>query len=191
MPSRTNTPDSPARRRVLATGSLALVGGAGCLDYASVREAVDAGTEPTDSETETADGGTETDSASESTVDGPGDRFRIAVSESDGERELLTGTDVASVGDVEQSRQGGYQVRMTLTDDGAAAFTDGLERAGAFDDPGAHEIRTYLDGERVQTATLGRDLAAAMADGEWDGRLLVRVSDREAAERLRDAVGNG
>jgi hypothetical protein len=188
MLSRTNTPDATSRRRVLAASSLALAGCAGCLDYASVREAVDAGTDPTDSETTTDDGGTEADAASEPTTDSAGDRLRIAVSDGDRERDLVTGADVASVGEVEQSRQGGYQVRMTLTDDGTAAFADGLDDVGAFDDPSSHEIRTYIDGERVQTATLGPDLAAVIENDEWDGRLLVRTSDRDAAERLTDAL---
>jgi len=186
MPSRTNTPDAPARRQLLAASSLAFAGCAGCLDYASVREAVDAGTDPTDSEPTT--GG---DTEEVATTEAPNDRLRIAVSDGDGERDLVTGDDVASVGDVERSRQGGYQVRVTLTDDGTAAFRDGLERAGAFDDPASREIRTYLDGDRVQTARLGNDLAAAMERGEWDGRLLVGLSDREAAERLKDALESG
>lgn len=161
----------PSRRQYLAASSLALVGGVGCLGAAS-------GGETTETVTE----------ASGADTDG---RIRITVSDGDGELDLATGDDVASVGDAEKSRRGGYRVPVTLTDEGTETFADGLERAGAFDDPASHEIRTYLDGERVNAATLGNDLAAEMESGEWDGRFVVHVADRAAAERLGDALADG
>lgn len=159
-----------SRREFLAAGTVAIGACAGCLDDPRVAEIVDRSTTVRD---------TETDSAN---------RIRIAVSDGDGERDLVTGDDVASVGEAEKSRHGGYRVPVTLTDDGTESFTGGLERVGAFDDPTAHEIRIYVDGERVNTATLGRDLADRMENGEWDGRFVVHVADREAAERLREAL---
>lgn len=179
----------PSRRQVLAASSLALVASAGCLGDATPGGSTDAaaGDEETNgTATQASDAGTETTDGA--AAEGA-DRLRIAVTDGDGERDLATDADVATVGDVEQSRQGGYQVVVALTDEATDAFADGLDAAGALDDPGDHEIRTYLDGERVYTAMLGRDLAAAMENGEWDGNLLVHCEDEERAEELRDALG--
>ncbi|NHN57556.1 MULTISPECIES: hypothetical protein [Halorussus] len=177
----------PSRRHVLAAGGLALAGGAGC---AQVRDAVAAADEDgtTTDETTTGDG------AAAATTASDGDAgFRIAVTDGDGgEVELVTGADVATVGDVERARTAdGYRLAMTLTDDGTAAFADGLERVGALDDPDSHRIRTYFEGELLYEARLGHDLADAMATGDWDGEFLFHVTERQTAEKVRAALKTG
>ena len=169
----------PSRRRLLTAGALALVGGAGCLSDVSDTGSTDGST------TDPATGGEATDP--DPTAGGES-RVRITVTGDGEERELVTGTDVATVGGVESARQGGYRVAVALTDAGTEAFAAGLERVGAFEDPSAHELRTYLDGERVTAATLAPGLAAEIESDEWDGRFLVVVDDREEAERLRAAL---
>ena len=181
----------PSRRRLLAAGALAVAGATGCLGDVS-------GTGSTDGPTTDAATGGETTAADVTVTDDEStgadaaatgeSRVRITVATDEEERELATGADVATVGDVESARQGGYRVAVALTDAGAEAFAAGLERVGAFDDPSAHELRTYLDGERVTTATLAPGLAAEIASGEWDGRFLVLVDEHEEAERLRTAL---
>jgi hypothetical protein len=180
----------PSRRRLLAAGALAAAGTAGCLGDVSGTGATDGSTtatgrgETTDADTTVTD---DEPTGSDATATGES-RVRITVAADGEERELVTGADVATVGDVESARQGGYQVAVALTDAGTEAFAAGLERVGAFDDPSAHELRIYLDGERVTAATLVPRLTAEIASGEWDGRFLVLVDEREEAERLRTAL---
>jgi hypothetical protein len=176
-----------SRRQVLAAGCLALASGAGCSE---VRDALaddttgDATETTTSDATETSEDATDTDTADVS-------EFRITVTDGDEEIELVTGTDVASVGEVEETRSGdGYRTPVTLTDEGTAAFADGLEEVGAFEDPESHRIRTYFEGELLYEATLGPGLADAIESGEWDGEFLLQVSDRETAEKLKTALEN-
>lgn len=186
----------PSRRQVLAAGGLALVGGAGCTQ---VRDAVAAGDgdgttasetttdDVTASETATGDAAATTTASDEDTG------FRIAVTDGDGgENDLVTGADVATVGEVERARTAdAYRLAMTLTDGGTAAFADGLERVGALDDPDSHRIRTYFRGELLYEARLGHDLANAMQTGDWDGEFLFHVTDRETAVKVRAALKTG
>lgn len=192
MPSRTS------RRTFLAASTLALVGGAGCTgdstvigapsdnsgDAADDYENSDDGNENSSDESESGDG--ETDRAAASAES---DDVLFTVSDGDEEVELATYGDVATVGEIETSKRlDGYHLPMTLTDDGADAFADGLDAIGAFEDPTAHEISTHFDGGVIYTATLGPDLAAAIEEGDWDGEMLVQFEDREIADEMRAAL---
>ncbi|MFC7081392.1 hypothetical protein [Halorussus caseinilyticus] len=163
----------PSRRQVLAAGCLAPAGGSGC---SQVRESLAAG----GTGGETTSGGTDTDDASE---------FRITVTDGDREVELLTGADVATVGEVEPARTAdAYRLPITLTDDGADSFADGLREAGALEDPDPHRLRTYFEGELLSEAKLGPGLAETIQSGEWEARFLFHVTDRETAQEVREAL---
>ena len=179
----------PSRRQVLAAGCLALAGGgAGC---SQVRDAV-AAANGGDAGGETTGDTTTSDAAERTTTSDVTGEFRIVVTDGDGgEVELVTGADVATVGEVDQARTGAYRLAMTLTDDGTAAFADGLERVGALDDPDSHRIRTYFRDELLYEARLGKDLAHAMETGDWGGEFLFRVTEREKAEEVRAALKTG
>lgn len=173
-----------SRRQVLAGVCLALTGATGCTE---IREAVTADTtertEATDSTEETVANDETTKKTNE------GAEFRVTVTGETGEVELITGADVASVGEVEEARNSdGYWIPVTLTDEGTEALADGLEQVGAFEDPENHEIRSYFEGELLYEATLGPGLADAIESGEWNGEFLFTVSDRETAEEVKDAL---
>lgn len=185
----------PSRRRVLAAGCLALTGGAGCTRMRSAVAAENANDETDAADgtsADTTDGASDETTGATSTTSAATGKFRIAVADGDGgEVELATGADVATVGEVRESHQSGYYVPITLTDEGSAAFEAGLESVGALEAPDGHEIRTYFDGELLYSAHLGPDLAAAIEDGKWEGSFILQTSDRETAERLRDALVKG
>ncbi len=195
----------PSRRRLLAAGCLALAGGSGCAQVRRAVSAGDGGSETTaDDETTaeeettggaTTDDGATTDAETETKTSAASpEEFRIAVTDGesgedgDDEAELVTGADVASVGEVEQARGGGYQLAIELTDEGTAAFADGLESVGAFENPTAHTIRTYFEGEMLTEATLGPGLADEIESSEWSGEFLFQVSERDAAEEVKAAL---
>ena len=179
----------PSRRQVLAAGCIALAGGAGC---SQVRDAVAAANGGGAGDETTGDATTSGATGRTTTSDATGE-FRIVVTDGDsGEVVLATGADVATVGDVEPARTGdAYRLAMTLTDEGTAAFADGLERVGALDDTDSHRIRTYFRDELLYEARLGKDLAHAMKTGEWDGEFLFHVTERETAESVRAALKTG
>lgn len=175
-----------SRRQVLAGGCLALTGSGGC---SQIRDAVtdDATDGGETSDDDTTDVAETNDDTTETTADA--DEFRITVTDADREIELVTGADVASVGEVAESRTGdGYRLPITLTDAGTDAFASGLEQAGAFTDPQSHRIRTYFEGERLYEAKLGPGLADAIESGEWGGEFLLTTTDREKARELKEAL---
>lgn len=173
----------PTRRRFLAASSLAVVIGAGCLGGSLSGGSADAGP---DGDGNDADD----DESAERTADSnaASDEVLFTVTDGDEEVELATVGDVESVGDVQESRRVGYHVPITLTDEGADAFAEGLETIGAFEDPPAHEVRTHLDGEVIYTAKLGTGLAASIESGEWDGDMRLVSDSRETAEEMKNAL---
>lgn len=174
----------PSRRRFLAVGSLAVVAGSGCLGGALSGGSADADPDGGGSDTDDVESGETTDGS-----DAAGDEAVLfTVTDGDEEVELATVGDAESVGDVAQSRQVGYHVPITLTDEGADAFAEGLETIGAFEDPSAHEVRTHLDGEVIYTAKLGSALAASIESGEWDADMLLVADSRETAEEMKGAL---
>lgn len=204
----------PSRRQVLAAGCLALAGSAGCLGGSTggvggTTETIGSETETaTSSETDATSTADETTSATETTTtaetnttDTTTDEtstdsatttdesaLRIVVTDGDEEIRLVTGADVSSVGEVGQARIGGYTVPMTLTDDGKTAFSDGLERAGAFENREDHTILTYFEGDLLYEAGLAPSLAHEIESGEWSGEFLFQASERKTAESVQKAL---
>ncbi|MFD1514190.1 hypothetical protein [Halomarina rubra] len=194
----------PSRRQVLAVGALFAVGGSGCLsdspsDETSETEmATDA---PNTGASDRDDGTTTTETSTTQTATARGDtpmtdmndtakgsRLQMTVTHDGEERDLVTGSAVDTVDDIERDANSNkFVVPITLTDSGATTFTNSLEAFGAFEEPTAYELSTYFDGERITTATLGESLARVMESGEWDGRFVVSVADRATAERLRES----
>lgn len=201
----------PTRRRLLHTLPLAAaLGTAGCSDVVGTDGPGGDDSESDDDPTSAGDGGTAgTDDADgesdddtpdptadgeDATPDSTADEatVRLAVTDGDGERTLVTGAEMGVSDDVRQQRGGGgYVLPVELTDAGRESFLDGLERAGALDAPTEHEIVTYFDGEARYRAALARNLADRMASGEWEGEFVMTFQDRDAARRAGDAIGGG
>lgn len=113
----------------------------------------------------------------------------MTISDGDEEVELITYGDVAAVGDVESVEgKKGYRLVIRLTDGGAEAFADGLDKIGAFQDPQAHELRAYLDGEVVYTATLSPNLAKAIKNDSWNGHIALYSDKKEDIEGIKEAI---
>lgn len=127
-----------------------------------------------------------------------------AVPAEDGERRtvtVLTGTDVASAGDVETGRNGLYRVPVTLTEAGAAGFVEDLRRLGftesgtTCDTDAAGEDRgrclhTVVDGEVVYSAGLSVGLAERMRSGAFveDPQFAFFAERRPQAEAIAMAL---
>lgn len=186
------------RRQVLAAGALAIVGLSGCQSSSWGEEPTT--TEPRRTQTATEQGPskttTERSTAQRTTIEreattsdsNSASQVQMTVAYDGETRDLVTGSAVETVGDVEQTETSSYVVPLTLTDRGTTAFTSTLEQLGVFDDPTACEITTYVRDERVATAALGENVAARMESGDWNGSLVIGVSDQATAERLRDAL---
>ena len=190
------------RREAIAVAGLTIVGTAGCLD-----EDGDADETETDSNGDADEPQTDSDgdSGTNASADATGggelresevsarnpDATFLTVSKTDGdddadERVLATYGDVVAVGTVTTDRQAGYALPIQFGDSAVESIVAELEAIGALDDPGTVELATRVDGEALDSYRLGPDLAAVMADGEWDGTLTVGSSDESALETVRD-----
>ena len=118
-----------------------------------------------------------------------GSETMVAVSDGNEEIEAVTYEQVASTGEIDENEYGdGYLVPVEFTDEGVDSFAEALETAGAFETPQAVEMRLYLDRELISEASLGAGLAEAVEEGEFDGKFLAVVDDRDTAERLRTKI---
>ncbi|WP_232701106.1 hypothetical protein [Halobacterium wangiae] len=118
------------------------------------------------------------------------------------EEPVVTPSDVERAGAPERGETG-WQVPVTLTDSGAASFTDTLVDAG-FTDEGVQSCRadaerndqgycllTVVDGEVVSAYSLGAGLADAIESGSFEANpQFVFVTQNETtAERAARAFG--
>jgi hypothetical protein len=175
----------PSRRQLLsALASGVTAGTAGC----------STGTRPTGASDDATVSVSPSTSRSPSTASAtatprPGAGFRLVLIDraTDTTTDLVTGDDVASAGEIRDTRSG-YGVPLSLTDAGTARFAEAFRAADVAAEASEHEIRLVVDGEDRSTFGVAPGLAHDIQSGEWDGELLVQVGDREAAERLRRAV---
>jgi len=156
----------PSRRatlRLLAAVPLGLTAGCVTRDQGSTETAVP-----------TAAGGTDTPAPTtvEARLHGP-ERTRF----------LFDGSDIESVGTVTENR-----VTITLTDTATTDVADTFRSAGVPENPDDFEIVQRRDGREVIRFGVAPSLASAIANGEWDGRLQMRLVDAERAEEIRAAL---
>jgi hypothetical protein len=170
----------PARRDLLRTGgTAAFLTIAGCVQGFA-----------TESERETTETGTTTTASASRTDEGEsGEGVSISVETDDGERALVTGSQISVAGEVrEAGSTSPFQLPVTISETGRASFLDGLAEAGAFDAPEEHRVRIYAGEELVYEARLGQDLIHAFEAGEWEGSFVIPFDSREAVERVREQI---
>ncbi|MCU4742154.1 hypothetical protein [Natronoglomus mannanivorans] len=119
-----------------------------------------------------------------------GDPF-IAVTDGSEQREAVTYEQVDSIGEPTYSSRQGHTVPVQLTPAGTESYTTALEETGALESPRDAEIVVY-DGEGVHdTYSLGPDLAAAIEDGEYDGRFVVLFETESEATAFVEEFADG
>lgn len=169
----------PSRRELL--GTLPVVALAGCVG----RDESGAPTpEPDGTDTPTSTG-------SPTGTAGPTlapDTVLLTVTDGDSEVDLLTVGDIDETGAVDESSSGAYVVPVELTPEGETGFEETLADVGALENPEAHEILTYLDGEVVFTASIAPGLADAVESGDWGGEFRLAVEAEATARRLRQRL---
>lgn len=170
-----------ASRRAVLTGAATLLTTAGCSElYGS----------PDDPErrTDAPDRGSEADMAVQQ-LEGPGEATLLSVAEAedDGEWPLVAYGHVDEVAGV-GGRDDHHWAVVTLTDAGWGSFHEGFADAKVFENHGAFQLRTHLDGDVVFTGDVNRELMDAVEDGDWAGTLRVSTETREQAERIAQTI---
>ena len=105
------------------------------------------------------------------------------------DRRLFDGSDVASVGSV-RDRTGSAGLPVTLTDEASADVAERFRAVGVPGTPDEFEVVQFHDGEAVGRFGIAPGLVEAIADGEWDGRLLLTFGRREQAVGLRETLAD-
>lgn len=195
---------SPSRRALLGTAAgVTLASLAGCLgSLPAGGDEPDGGDDGSGGATTTDDGeddgsggatttdDSEDDGAGGATTTGGAGAFEARLEGPEDDRLLFEGTDLDSVGTVEESRNG-YFVPVVLTDDGEAAVTETFRAAGVADDNEAFEVVLSLDGEELERFGVAPSLAEAVTEDDWGGEMRLTFGSREEAEDVRDAVCSG
>lgn len=166
----------PSRRQLL--GTLPALALAGCVG----RDGSGSPTPDTDGTDSPTSTGTATPTAAPTLAP---DTVLLTVTDGDAEVDLLSVGGIAETGPVDESRGGAYVVPVELTAEGETGFEETLAEVGALENPEAHQIRTYLDGEVVFTASIAPGLADAVESGDWGGEFRLALEAEADARRLR------
>jgi hypothetical protein len=116
--------------------------------------------------------------------------FTATISGPDGEEPFFTREDIAEVGDVEDSVQGGYVVPVELTESGTDQAVEAFNEVGAADAPDDSSISYTIRGEVDVEQTLGisRSLASRIGSDDWNGEFQLQLEDEDTATAVRDAL---
>ena len=106
------------------------------------------------------------------------------------DRLLFDGTDVESVGSV-RDRSGSVALPVTLTGGATDDVAERFRAAGVPETPGEFEVVQFHDGQEVGRFRIAPGLATEIADGQWDGELLLTFARREQATELREVLADG
>lgn len=129
--------------------------------------------------------GSRDDATGSPTRAGADDSFVARLDGPETNRMLFDASDVASVGTVEESRSGGYQLPVELTASGTSHVTEVFRTEGVADDPDAFEVVQRYDGQVVGRFEVAPGLADAVVNDEWDGELRLVTAERERAVSIR------
>lgn len=102
-------------------------------------------------------------------------------------RRLFDGTDVATVGEVQEGRSG-YMLPITLHEGAATAVSETFRTAGVEDDPDAFEIVLFEEGAEIDRFGVAPSIAHEIATGEWGGEFVLSVESRDRAVELRELL---
>ena len=104
------------------------------------------------------------------------------------DRQLFGGTEVATVGEVQEGRGGPYMLPITLRESAATAVSETFRTAGVEDDPDAFEIVLFEEGEEIDRFGVAPSIAHEIAAGEWGGEIVLSVENRDRAVELRELL---
>lgn len=116
--------------------------------------------------------------------------FAVWLSGPGGEQLLFDGSDVATVGEVSQGRNGRVHLPITLTDDGTATVSERFRTAGVAENLDAFEVRQRIRGEVVFRASVAPRLSETITSGDWEGEMLLVLEDRAQADTVREAIAS-
>ncbi|MBX0285058.1 hypothetical protein EGH22_01850 [Halomicroarcula sp. F28] len=103
------------------------------------------------------------------------------------DQQLFDGSEVARVGEVNED-SGTVQLPITLTDAGQTSLTEQFRSANVSENSGEFEMQLLDDGEEFHRFGIGSDLATAIEGEEWNGKFVIGVEDRDAAEAMRSRL---
>lgn len=104
---------------------------------------------------------------------------------------LFDGEDTATVGTVQESRDGAPYFSVELTEDAAASVSETFREAGVGDDPDPFEVLVDQGGETLNRFGITRGLAESIAAGEWSGSFVLQFASTESARSVRESFVAG
>lgn len=118
-------------------------------------------------------------------------RFEVRVEGPDTDQLLFEGSDIESVGSVEQDQSGGYALPIVLSDDSTEEFAEILIDANVDDSPDQYQIVIYNNGAEIRQFGISSEVAQKIADKDWEGQFVMKFESREQAVETRELLTNG
>jgi hypothetical protein len=130
---------------------------------------------------------TEAESGQDTPAPSATERFAVRLQGPETDRVLFTGAAIVSVGPVEvRTNVPGFTI--TLADTARRDLAETFQSVGVTDSPGEFEIVHERADRRYDIAP---GLAAAIANGEWDGRLRLTYATESRARQARQRLVGG
>jgi hypothetical protein len=110
--------------------------------------------------------------------------FHVKLVGPETDKQLFSGSDVTSVGSIQEARAGGYTLPIKLSESATREVEEIFQSAAVGENPDQFEIVQYY-GPEVTRFAVGPGFADAVVTGEWDGALQLRFEDRTHAEEIQ------
>jgi hypothetical protein len=111
--------------------------------------------------------------------------FQVKLVGPETDKELFSGSDVTSVGSIQESRAGGYTLPIKLSESTTREIEEIFESAAVAENPDQFEIVQYY-GPEVGRFAVAPGFADAVVSGEWNGSLQLRFEGRTHAEEIQE-----
>jgi len=103
------------------------------------------------------------------------------------DQELYDGSDIVRVYEVNEETDP-VQLPLELSDAAATSVTEQFRSENVSEKPGDFEIQMLDGDEQVHRLGVSSDLAVEVESDEWDGRFVIGLEDRAAADDLRSRL---
>ena len=118
-------------------------------------------------------------------------RFEVRLEGPDTDQLLFEGSDIESVGSVEQAQSGGYALPVVLSDNGTEEFAEIFIDANVDESPDQYQIVIYNDGVDIRRFGISSGVEQEIADEDWKGKFVMKFESREQAVEIRELLTNG
>jgi hypothetical protein len=118
-------------------------------------------------------------------------RFVVRLQGPSTDRQLFTGPDLATVGDVQQFEANQWGFSAQLSDAATERLSERFAAVGVADDPSRFQLQIRVDGKTRRELGVQSSFAEAVASEEYDGRFVFTFETEATATEVQTVADSG